>query len=89
LAGKREDLVSLMLAEANPEFIRAMCRYLNRWQGFQAARDNVFRVHGRKDHVIACPTTRSEYVDDAGHLLAITHPKETAAFMRRVFESVR
>lgn len=83
LAGKRNDLVSQMFADSNPEFIRAMCQYLNEWQGFHGPLDNVFRVHGKKDHVITCPTMGSDTVDNAGHLLAITHPKETAGFIQK------
>ncbi len=45
---------------------------------------NVYCVHWKKDHVIPCPTAGCDVIDGAGHLLAITHPKETAAFLEKV-----
>jgi hypothetical protein len=84
LAGKQKNLVSAMFAESHPDFIRAMCSYLRLWPGYEGARDHLFRIHGKKDHIIPCPTTGCDIIDDAGHLLAITHARETADFLKRV-----
>ena len=84
LVGKHRSLVSSMFADADPEFIRAMCAYLPSWDGYHGPAEKIFRLHGKKDHVIPCPTSGCEIVEEAGHLLAITHPAETAAFMERV-----
>jgi hypothetical protein len=73
-----------MFADADPEFIRAMCAYLPSWTGYHGPAEKLFRLHGKKDHVIPCPTSGCEIVEEAGHLLAITHPAETAVFMERV-----
>ena len=84
LVGKHRSLVSTMFADSDPEFIRAMCAYLPSWDGYHGPIDNVFRLHGRRDHVIPCPAAGCEIVEEAGHLLAITHAAETAAFLKRV-----
>jgi esterase/lipase len=84
LAGKQKSLVSAMFADADAEFIRAMCSYLRLWPGYEGVRGHIFRIHGKKDHIIPCPTTGCDIIDDAGHLLAITHARETAAFLKRV-----
>ena len=84
LVGKHRSLVSSMFADADPEFIRAMCAYLPSWDGYHGPAEKIFRLHGKKDHVIPCPTSGCEIVEEAGHLLAITHPAETAVFMERV-----
>jgi pimeloyl-ACP methyl ester carboxylesterase len=88
LVGKNQNLVSTMFADSDPEFIRAMCSYLPSWPGYDGPVEKVFRLHGKKDHVIPRPATGCEVVETAGHLLAITHATETAAFLQGVYEQV-
>jgi pimeloyl-ACP methyl ester carboxylesterase len=87
LAGKSDNLVSSMFAESYPAFIRAMCEYLRSWQGYQGPAESVYRIHGRKDHVIPCPAG-CDVIEGAGHLLAITHPQETGTFLEKVREQL-
>jgi pimeloyl-ACP methyl ester carboxylesterase len=84
LVGKQRNLVSRMFADSDPEFMRAMCSYLPSWSGYDGPVEKVHRLHGKKDHVIPCPISGCEVVETAGHLLAITHAAETAAFLQRV-----
>ena len=84
LAGKHKSLVARMFSESNPDFIRAMCLHLPSWPGYSDPLEHVFRLHGRRDHVIPCPANGSEVVEDAGHMLAITHPRESGAFLEKV-----
>jgi len=84
LVGKYDNIRSNMFAKADVEFIRAMCIYLSKWQGCQGSQARLFRLHGQKDKVIACPDTDCEIVPNAGHILAITHPKECGAFLNSV-----
>ena len=88
LVGKHQNLVSSMFADSDPEFIRAMCACLPSWKGYDGSVEKVFRLHGKKDHVIPCPTSGCEVVETAGHLLAITHATETASFLQRVYQQV-
>jgi hypothetical protein len=85
LVGKHPNLMSTMFADSNPDFIRAMCAYLRLWSGHNGPTGKIFRLHGKKDHVIPCPTTGCEVIETAGHLLAITHAAETAAFLQRAY----
>lgn len=84
LAGKQKNLVSTMFADANAEFIRAMSSYLHLWPGFSGQMSNIYRLHGKKDQVIPCPSSGATVIEDAGHLLAMTHANETAAFLQEV-----
>ena len=84
LAGKQKALVSTMFADADTEFIRAMCSYLQHWPGYRGQRYRIYRFHGKKDHVIPCPIGGATVVEDAGHLVAMTHVKETADFLSGV-----
>jgi len=84
LAGKHKNLVAQMFSDSNPDFIRAMCLYLKFWPGYKGSMGSVFRVHGQKDHVIPCPKTGTEAIDGGGHLIAMTHPKETGRFINKV-----
>jgi len=84
LAGKHRNLVTAMLADSNPDFIRTMCTYLRSWPGYSGAGDQVFRIHGKKDHIIPCPATGCDVIDDAGHLVAITHAREVAGFLKSI-----
>ncbi|MFC1735541.1 alpha/beta fold hydrolase [Candidatus Hydrogenedentota bacterium] len=81
LVGKRNNLIAQMFSESDPEFIRAMCLHLPSWLGYSGPLESIFRLHGRRDHVIPCPDAGSEVIESAGHLLAITHPKESGAFL--------
>lgn len=84
VAGKQKNLVSAMFADSDAEFIRAMCSYLRLWKGYRTPTARVYRIHGKKDHVIPCPLTECQVVNDAGHLVAMTHPREIAAFLEKV-----
>jgi hypothetical protein len=81
LAGKQKNLVSTMFADADSEFIRAMCAYLPRWPGYNGKTDIIRRLHGKLDHIIPCPAVGVTVVENAGHLVAMTHVNETAAFL--------
>jgi esterase/lipase len=83
IAGKNEEVVSQMFSASDPDFIRSMCKYVSLWPGYLGAIDKVFRIHGKKDHIITCPKSDSDVVENAGHLIAITHAKECAAFLER------
>ncbi len=84
LVGKHKSLVSKMFSNCDPEFIRAMCLHLPSWPGYSGPKENILRLHGRKDHVIPCPATGAEIIDGAGHLLAMTHHRETGKFLNNV-----
>ena len=84
LVGKNRNLVSAMFADSDPNFIKAMSLYLQSWSGFRSSNIAIYRIHGGKDHVIPCPSEDCEIVEDAGHLIAITHIKEVTAFLERV-----
>ncbi len=84
LVGKHKHIVSQMFAESQPEFIRAMCQYLPSWNGCQGDQVEVFRLHGKKDHVIPCPASGCEVIDGAGHLIAYTHARATAVFLEKI-----
>lgn len=83
LVGKNKNIVSSMFADSDTEFIRAMCQYLNSWRGYRGSLEKVFRLHGKKDLIIPCPSSGCDVIEDAGHLLAITHVEETASFLKK------
>lgn len=84
LAGKQKNVVSAMFAESNTQFIRAMCTYVPHWKGYAEPATRVFRLHGAQDMIIPCPSSGATVVREAGHLVAMTHAAETAAFLREV-----
>ncbi len=84
LAGKNKNLVSTMFSDADTEFIRAMCAYLRLWPGYDGQMRNVYRLHGKMDHIIPCPSTGATVIEDAGHLIAMTHAQATASFLHEV-----
>ncbi len=84
LVGKHEHLITKMFAEADSEFVRAMCHHLPQWEGIEASTTPLFRLHGQKDQLISCPQNGCEVVPNAGHLLAITHPKECGMFLSKI-----
>jgi hypothetical protein len=84
LVGKHNSLVSKMFSNCDPGFIRAMCLHLPSWPGYSGPKENIRRLHGRKDHVIPCPAAGAEIIDGAGHLLAMTHHREAGKFLTNV-----
>lgn len=84
VAGRYSPLLRAAFSHADINFIRAMGLYLPHWTGYSGTKHDIFRLHGGKDHIIPCPSAGSEVIEDAGHLLMITHAKETAEFMERV-----
>jgi len=86
LAGKSvEGPVGDAFARADPRFVRAMCRALAHWDGAGASSlpCPVYRIHGEHDLVIPCPGDSVQIVPGAGHLIALTHPKECVEFLLR------
>ena len=83
IVGKNEEVVSQMFSASEPDFIRSMCKYVSLWPGYVGPIEKVIRIHGRKDHIIKCPQSDCDVVENAGHLLAITHAKECTAFLEK------
>lgn len=89
LAGKQKNLVSSMFADADGEFIRAMCTYLPHWRGYKGSRGIIRRLHGKQDQIIPCPAAGATVVEGAGHLVAMTHVQETVAFLARARSEIQ
>jgi surfactin synthase thioesterase subunit len=73
--------VYMMFQEADPSFIRMMCKAVFEWEGNSKLDCPVSAIHGLDDHVISPPSDTETKLLPAGHLLAITHPNEVAAFI--------
>jgi hypothetical protein len=83
LAGKHHSLAAKLFSRSDPEFVRKMCLHLPAWPGYSGPNEFLFRLHGRKDRIIPCPATAAAVVEDAGHLLAITHSREVGLFLNK------
>ncbi len=84
LCGKHKHIVSQMFYESDPAFIRAMSLYLTSWRGNKGEIRKIHRLHGKKDHVIPHPSSHCEVINNAGHLLALTHSEETGLFLNKI-----
>ena len=84
LIGKHDNIITKMFAEADSDFIRAMCQYLPKWSGAKDMKIPLYRIHGGKDHIIPCPKDGCDVILAAGHLLAITHPKECGKYLNKI-----
>jgi len=84
LAGKHNNIITKMFAEADSQFIKAMCQHLPQWPGAKNLEVPFFRIHGQKDHVIPCPKAGAEIISNAGHLIAITHARECGEFLNKI-----
>lgn len=81
-AGKLPGEAAAMLADADPEFVQHMCMAIFRWEGLGTTQTQVFRIHGRRDQVIPAPKN-CDLLLPGGHLIAMTHARECAAFVER------
>ena len=85
LAGSSSHDVARQFAGSDPAFLSAMCSAIADWQAPDYA-GTVVRVHGTRDHVIPCPD-EAHRIEGAGHLLALTHQRETVNAVRARIES--
>jgi pimeloyl-ACP methyl ester carboxylesterase len=70
-----------MFSVCQASFYRDMYGALCRWQGFSESRTKVVRIHGRLDSQVRFPA-KADLDVDGGHLIAMTHARECAEFIR-------
>lgn len=73
-SGKIPDELSVMFSDADPEFIRSMCKAIFKWDGLISSVP-LIRIHGENDLVIP-PSEGVDRLIDGGHLIAMTHARE-------------
>lgn len=91
LAGKTSEIIKnnvwktlfKMFGKANGAFIQAMCKAIFEWDGNPTPKCACAHIHGAKDHVIYPPQTAATIIDDAGHVIAMTHEEEVAEFIKQ------
>ncbi len=81
-AGELPHEAAAMLADADSGFIRRMCPAIFQWEGLGETKTKVWRIHGRKDLLIP-PPKKCDLLLGGGHLIAMTHARECAAFVAR------
>lgn len=87
LSGKMSHELTQSFHDSDPRFIRAMCKAIFKWSGFNHTNTRLFRIHGAHDLVIPPP----QYVDlllSAGHLVAVSHPSECVNFIKIISDPV-
>ncbi|MFO1475170.1 MAG: hypothetical protein U1F98_00790 [Verrucomicrobiota bacterium] len=71
---------TLMFADSDTDFVRAMCHAVFQWKGLHSSSTPCYRLHGRKDRIIPCPPA-PDLALEGGHLISMTHAAECAAFI--------
>jgi len=72
-----------MLRQTPTEFLRWAGRAIMRWRWEQEPACPVYRIHGTADLVITPPRADGvRWVKGGGHVLSMSHPRETAEFLR-------
>lgn len=69
-----------MFSDADPHFVRAMCRAMFRWRGAGELNTPVRRIHGRRDHIISRPAGADLWVSGR-HVIAMSDAVECVAFI--------
>ena len=82
MAGKSGGTLASDFAQADPQFIKAMCRAVAEWPAVSCGRVRVVRLHGTHDWVIRCPED-THRIQNGGHLIACTHAEECVSLVRR------
>ncbi len=70
-----------MFSETDEFFMKAMCRAICEWEGCPVPQCSVFKIHGGKDRIIF-PEKDSVIVENAGHMIAMTHEIPVVDFIR-------
>ncbi|MCC6680797.1 MAG: alpha/beta fold hydrolase [Phycisphaeraceae bacterium] len=84
IAAGGDALLLRMFHDADPRFIRVMSAYLPHWPGYQGKDQLIVRFHGRRDRLIKCPKCDCHVFEDAGHMLAMSHPAPIAIALKRL-----
>ncbi len=71
-----------MFSQSESRFIRTMCTAVFEWEGNPSPACSVRHIHGADDTIIHPPEYYAEIIQDAGHLLALSHSRQVAAFIR-------
>ncbi len=87
LSGKLPSEIGNMFSEADPTFVRGMCRAVFTWDGYEASATPLHRIHGRHDRVIPPPASGATLLD-GGHLIAMSHAKACVEWVSDILESV-
>jgi len=69
-----------MFLSVEASFIRSMCDAVFEWEGLGTTKTRVFRIHGKRDHLIPSPE-KVDLLLDGGHLLTMTHADECVEFI--------
>ncbi|MDB6113088.1 MAG: hypothetical protein JWQ62_33 [Lacunisphaera sp.] len=80
VAGSLPGELLRMFSDADPHFIRAMCRAIFKWRGAAGLNTPVRRIHGRRDHIISRPASADLFVSGR-HVIAMTNAEECVAFL--------
>jgi len=71
-----------MFQEVDPDFVRAMCLAVFRWNGLDRNADRPARIHGGRDLVVPLPDDVDKVLPAAGHLIAVTHGQECVDWLQ-------
>ena len=85
-AGSIPNEMAQMFSEADPEFVRSMCKAIFEWEGGANAQTQVLRIHGCHDLVIP-PPDNPDLLLEGGHLIAHSHPTECSNYIRAKSQS--
>lgn len=80
-AGKVPADLAQMFATAEVSFVRQMCRAIFEWEGLGAAFTHCVRIHGGRDLIIPHPPHAHLLLEDAGHLISMTHAGRCVEFI--------
>jgi pimeloyl-ACP methyl ester carboxylesterase len=71
-----------MFSTVDSAFIKAISKAVFEWDGNPVPQCDYSHIHGAKDLVIYPPKTGATIIDNGGHLIAMSHEEEVAAFIK-------
>lgn len=79
------QLIKDMATAAHLDLVRRGARMIMNWKTKPTITCPLFHIHGQKDLLIPVSQVQpTRILDDAGHLLNLTHPREIRDFVRHV-----
>ena len=78
-----ENQLLQMFSMSNSLFMKTMSQAVFEWTGNPNPPCPVAQIHGAQDRVIYPPETGATIIPDGGHLIALTHAREVAAFVEK------
>jgi pimeloyl-ACP methyl ester carboxylesterase len=84
---KEKEICISMLADKDKVFLKRSAAMISEWDSDTLPHQNVFHIHGSKDHTIPIKNVQANYiVPEGSHMMVLVQPEEVSAILNRILK---